>query len=259
MKKIASLQNPQIKGIKRLRKSSERKEKNKILIEGHKEIQLAQDSGLVLETLVFSPEFAKDKSPDTLLTREVIEVSPAVFKSIAYREHPDGFLGVAKPQYLALGDIKLSDSPLLVVLETVEKPGNLGAILRTADAVKADAVIICDSQTDIYNPNVIRASLGTIFTNQVVAGITANTIEWLREKGIRAYATTPDTNKIYTDAEYLGPSAIIIGAEHDGLSQDWLKAAYQKIKIPIRGKIDSLNASVSAAVVLYEVLRQRSK
>lgn len=255
---ITSPSNPKIKEVIKLRKSGERQKQDLIVIEGLKEIDMAVQAGIMPQTLFYSPDYAREnRLPATVMNQEELVVAAHVFDKISWREHPDGFLVLARPRYLELEDIKLSKDPLLVVLEGLEKPGNLGAILRTADAAGVDAVIISDPQTDIYNPNVIRASLGTVFSNQVVVADRDRVAEWLKSKKIKIYATTPAVDTYYTEAEFTMSSAILIGAEHEGLSRQWLKLADEKIRIPMQGKIDSLNASVSAAIVIFEAIRQR--
>lgn len=252
---ISSLQNAQIKEIVRLRKTSHRKKADLIIVEGSEEIAMAGKAGLKIRQLFFCPEF--NGRPFSRVAGENIQTTPEVFRKISQRENPDGMLALIEPRYKDLADVKLSQNPLLVVIESVEKPGNLGAILRTADACGADAVIINEPQTDIYNPNVIRASIGAVFTNQVVIADQITTRDWLKQKEIVTYATTPSAKKNYTDASLSRSAAILIGSEPDGLSRFWLEAAQEKILIPMLGRINSLNASVSAAIVLYEAQRQR--
>ena len=153
--------------------------------------------------------------------------------------------------------MKLSADPLILVIEGVEKPGNLGAMLRTCDAVHVDAVIVCDTKTDIYNPNAIRSSIGTVFTNQIAVATTSDVIEYLREKGLTTYAADLTASESYYQKDFVRPSAIIVGDEATGLSAEWVEAADDRIKIPMLGRIDSLNVSVSAAVLLYEAIRQK--
>lgn len=260
MKTINSLQNSQIKELVKLRKASERRKRGEILIEGYKEIKLAQDSGQITLRLFYCDEYAQGKfSPDTLMTKETFELSSAVFDKISYRDNPDGFLAVISRPENYLTGIKLTkDRPaLIIVLESVEKPGNLGAILRTADAAGVDAVIVCDTQTDIYNPNVIRSSLGTLFTVPVAIASNREALEWLKENEIKILAATPEADDIYSDQNMAKALAIVVGAEHDGLSEFWLSQADILVKLPMLGKIDSLNASVSTAILTYEALRQR--
>jgi TrmH family RNA methyltransferase len=252
---ITSLHNTQIKEIIRLRKTSHRKKADLILVEGGEEIAMAGKAAFKIRQLFFCPEFngrALNRGAD-----ENIQTTPEVFRKISLRENPDGMLALIEPRYKNLAEVKLSQNPLLVIVESVEKPGNLGAILRTADACGADAVIINEPQTDIYNPNVIRASIGAVFTNQVVIAEQAMTRDWLEQKKIVTYATTPSAKTKYTDAALNRPAAILIGSEPVGLSGFWLEAAQEKILIPMLGRINSLNASVSAAIVLYEAQRQR--
>ncbi|MFH1744776.1 MAG: TrmH family RNA methyltransferase [bacterium] len=257
MKKITSLQNEEIKKIIKLKKARERAKLNLIIIEGKKELSLARIGGMKIEKIYFCPDYAgKMKFSEK---EELIELEKNIFDKISFRENPDGVIALASPRRLSLENIDLSANPLLVILENIEKPGNLGAILRSADAARADAVIVCGDKCDIYNPNVIRASLGTVFTNQVATCSTSEVIEWLKEKEIKIFAAFPGADKIYTKADYDSPSAIVVGTEHEGLSNIWAREFTEKIKIPMLGKIDSLNASVSTAVILFEALRQRAQ
>ena len=255
---ITSAQNPKIKEIIRLRKPRERRKENLIIIEGRQEIELARQAGLEIVELFYCQDFAGSKKIAGLSEEIITPVVPAVFEKISYRENPDGFLVLARLKYLELGKIKLSQKPLIIILESLEKPGNLGAILRSADAAGVDAVIVADPKTDIYNPNVMRASLGTVFTNQVAAASTEEARNWLAKNKIKSLAATPEAKKIYTEADYKGAVAIIMGEEHPGLSKDWLEKVDEKIKIPMRGKIDSLNVSASTAIILFEAVRQRT-
>lgn len=255
---ITSVQNERIKEIIRLRKPRERRKQDLIIIEGRQEIELARQAGLEIVELFYCQDFAGNKKIVSLPEEIITPVVPAVFEKISYRENPDGFLALARPKYLELEKIKLSKNPLVIILESLEKPGNLGAILRSADAAGADAVIVANPKTDIYNPNVIRASLGTIFTNQVAVGGVEEIKQWLAKNKIKSLAATPEAKKIYTEADYKGAVAIIMGEEHPGLSKDWLEKVDEKIKIPMRGKIDSLNVSASTAIILFEAVRQRT-
>lgn len=255
---ITSTTNSQIKNIIRLRKTSERKKQNLIIIEGHHEIEIALESGIIIDSFYHSKDYnKKNLKIFNDLKNKMTNVSHDVFSKISYRENPDGFLAIAKRPEANLDKIKLGKNPLVIVLESVEKPGNLGAISRTVDAAGADALIISNPKTDIYNPNVIRSSLGTVFTNQIATGTNEKIIEWLSKNKVKTFAATPDTDKIYTNVDFSGPTAIIIGTEHEGLSNTWIQAADTKIKIPMNGKIDSLNASVSAGIILFEAKRQR--
>lgn len=261
MEKITSLQNPKIKNIAKLSKNKERKEQNLFIIEGARELSLALSANYIPETIFVCPELLKKGEYPNILddipTASKYEVSEAIFQKIAYREGSDGLLSLLHPHSHQLSDLKLSENPFIIVLEAVEKPGNLGAILRTADAAQADAVIICDPLVDIYNPNVIRSSVGCLFTVQTAACSSEEALEWLNEKGIKSYAAELTTSQWYQDTDFTAPSAIVMGTEADGLTNFWLRNAGARVKIPMRGKIDSLNVSVSTAVLTFEAMRQR--
>ncbi|MDP2423548.1 MAG: RNA methyltransferase [Bacteroidales bacterium] len=259
--KIESLQNPRVKLWIKLHKPRDRRKTGRILIEGLREISMALTHGIEIENLIISStglQLLNEPAIQKLIpTVECIEVSDVVFSKITYREQSDGLLVVARPLYLKLEDLKLSTNPILVILESVEKPGNLGAILRTADAANADAMIICDPATDIYNPNVIRSSLGCIFSMPLVACTSSEAFEWIKTHNIKSFAATLNASSWYHQADMTGPSAIVMGAEAGGLSDFWLKNAACRIKIPMLGKVDSLNVSTSTAIILFEALRQR--
>jgi RNA methyltransferase, TrmH family len=224
------------------------------MIEGRQEIQMAVASGIEISELYFCPDFGADK--DEVLAVEKFDLTKDLFSKISLRENPDGYIALASLKTKSLEDIDISRDSLLIVLEGLEKPGNIGAIMRTADAVKADAVIICDPKADIYSPNSIRSGLGTVFSNQVILCSSVQAVNWLKAKGINIYSALPAADKIYWEQDYTGASAIVIGTEHEGLSEIW-KTDTIPVKIPMGGKIDSLNASVSAAVILFEAARQR--
>lgn len=259
---ITSTQNPAIKTILLLQeKPRARKENNLIVIEGIREVRLALFAGFEITTIYYCPAVMGDEMLDELSTipeKDRIEVSEMVFSKIAYREGSGGMIALARPRILKLKDLLLGESPLILVLESVEKPGNLGALLRTADAANLDAVIVCDPQTDIFNPNAIRSSLGCIFTMPVVTASSQETIHWLREKKICTYGTALTATENYHESDFRIPSAIIMGSEAKGLSNTWLEQADKLIKIPMTGKIDSMNVSASAAIVVFEAKRQRS-
>jgi TrmH family RNA methyltransferase len=188
----------------------------------------------------------------------IANVATDVFKKITYRESPDGYIAIFLAKNLSLADIKLSERPLVLVVEGAEKPGNFGAILRTADAAGVDAVIVNDPQLDIYHPNAIRASIGAAFDRQIAIATREETIAWLAAHNIISYATSKKANKIYTDFDFTGGAAFILGAEHSGLSEEWKESADEFITIPMTGIVDSLNLSASAAILLFEAVRQRS-
>ena len=260
---ISSPQNPKIKALKKLDKSAERREQGVFVIEGMRELCLADWAGyeitqaFICEELIVSDEvynIGKCKLEGT----EVFTITKEVYESIAYRGTTEGVIATAHPKLHSLDDLKLSADPLILVIEGVEKPGNLGAMLRTCDAVHVDAVIVCDTKTDIYNPNAIRSSIGTVFTNQIAVASTSDVIEFVKEKGITSYAADLTATESYYQKNFAQPTAIIVGDEATGLSDEWVQAADNRIKIPMLGRIDSLNVSVSAAVLLYEAIRQRN-
>lgn len=256
--KINSLQNEKIKNIVKLRDTGrERKRQGLFLIEGLREINLALAAEVKIVNLFYCADYGKQRL--ALADEKIIEVAKKVFTKISYRENPDGFLAVAKIKELKLKNIKLSDRPLLIILEAVEKPGNLGAILRTADAAGADAVIINDPKIDIYNPNVIRASRGAVFIAPTVLSSINEAVNFCKKNKIKILAAAPLAKKLYTEINYNTGCAVVLGAEDRGLSEKWLEAAAEKIRINMRGQIDSLNVSVSAAIILFEAVRQREK
>lgn len=260
---ITSLQNPSVKNIVKLAKSRERKEQQLFVIEGARELSLALQSDYIVESVYVCLEmFEKTKYPgvlDSMEEKNIFEISPEVFGKIAYRENSDGVVAIAKPRLHTLESIKLSGNPFVIVLEAVEKPGNLGAILRTADAAAVDAVVVCDPQTDLYNPNVVRSSVGGIFTVQTAVCSSADAAAWLKANNISSYAAELQAAEFYQDIDFRMPSAIVMGTEAEGLTGFWLKNATKRIKIPMRGKIDSLNVSVSTAVLTFEAMRQRGE
>jgi TrmH family RNA methyltransferase len=188
----------------------------------------------------------------------VFELTKDAFAKVAYRERPDGLLAVAPQWKRALADLALPAEPLLLVVEAIEKPGNLGTILRSADAAGCDAVIVCDPVTDIFNPNVVRASTGVLFSVPLAVEESARVLAWLREKKIRAIATTPAAEKIYTDADLRGPLAVVMGSEQFGLSEFWLKNCDLSVRIPMAGQADSLNVAMATIIALFEAVRQRN-
>lgn len=261
MEKITSLQNPRIKNIVKLAKSKERREQGLFVIEGARELTLALSSGYKIETVFLCPDlFSKTNYPDVLSDipeEQIIEVSQSVFDKVAYREGSDGIIATAYTKTHNLENLALSLNPFIIVLEAVEKPGNLGAILRTADASQAEAVIICDPATDLYNPNTIRSSVGCLFTVPTAVCSSQDALDFLHQKEIKSFAAELQAAKWYHNTDFTQPSAIIMGTEADGLSNFWLENADARIKIPMRGKIDSLNVSVSTAILTFEAMRQR--
>ncbi|MCF0200697.1 MAG: RNA methyltransferase [Bacteroidales bacterium] len=252
---ITSKTNPKIKNIVKLQKASERREQNLIIIEGQREIERAQKCGFEIEQLYVCQSLLRE--PLRISAHFTEEVSEEVFDKIAYREGSDGLLALARPKYKTLKEFKPKKDALVIVLETVEKPGNLGAIMRTADAAGVDAVIVADPATDIFNPNAIRASVGCIFSVPVYACSTDDCIKWLKDNGIKIYCTYLKASIDYLDADFRGASAIVMGTEATGISDAWVEAADQNIIIPMNGIADSLNVSVTTAIVTFEAVRQR--
>jgi TrmH family RNA methyltransferase len=187
----------------------------------------------------------------------ITEVTEIVYRKIAYRDSSNGIVAVVEPSEKKLDDIKLGDNPFIIIIESVEKPGNLGAILRTADASRADAVIVCDTQTDIFNPNVIRSSIGCVFTQQIALAGTAEVILWLKKNCIKSYASSLSANVFYQNIDFTKACAVVMGTESTGLTDKWTNNCDEMIKIPMRGKIDSLNVSTSTAILAFEAMRQR--
>lgn len=258
---ITSLQNPAIKNIVKLSKTKERREQQLFVIEGARELSLALQSNYQMESVYVCREmYSHSKYPNLLHALPgniVFDISPAVFEKIAYRENSDGIVTLAKPKMHRLSDIRLSENPFLILLESVEKPGNLGAILRTADAAAVDAVIVCDPQTDLYNPNVVRSGVGGLFAVQTAVCTSEEALDWLQNNKIAVYAAELQAAEFYQNIDFKLPSAIVMGTEAEGLTDFWLNNATKRIKIPMRGKIDSLNVSVSTAILTFEAMRQR--
>jgi TrmH family RNA methyltransferase len=256
---ITSLQNPKIKHLIALEKPRERKKEGLFVVEGRKEITLALRGGYNIRTLFYcedliNPDDLQALAPDPKVP---LPVSREVYDRIAVRENSGGVIAVAQQKDHSLSGVRLSPNPLVLVLESVEKPGNLGAVLRTADAGGIDAVIICDPRTDFYNPNVIRSSVGCVFTTQTASASSAQTLQWLRDNNIRVYSTYLRASRPYHTVDYTLPTAIVMGTEATGLSDTWVTSDQNPIIIPMRGQIDSMNVSTAAAVVLFEALRQR--
>jgi TrmH family RNA methyltransferase len=237
---------------------------NLFVIEGYREIIRAMASGIEIKELYVCQELDRiGRSQDLMLQdirMQVIEVGKNAFARIAYREGSDGLIALAVPRNLGLPELKLSREPLILILESVEKPGNLGAIMRTADAADIDAVIVCDPLTDIYNPNAIRSGVGCIFTRQVVTCTSTEALDWLHNQKFHIFAAAlSEKALVYHQIDYHGPTAIVMGTEATGLSREWLDKADAQIIIPMKGIADSLNVSTSAAVIVFEAVRQREK
>lgn len=255
---VTSAQNPRIKALMALDKQRERRNTGLFLAEGFQEVNHALRAGYLIDTLVTCPSIADYRRPDTgQQIFQELEVPNDLFSRLAVRENTGGLLAVMKMKAHDISTLHLSDKPLVLVLEAVEKPGNLGAILRTADAAGLDAVIVCDPSTDVYNPNVVRSSVGCLFTVPLAVASSGEAFEWLRHRNIRILATHLNAAVPYHTVDYRLPSAIVMGTESTGLSDFWWKAADERIIIPMRGANDSLNVSTAAAVVIFEAVRQR--
>ena len=283
VEKISSLQNPRIKQLVKLRDRRSRDEAGVFLVEGYREIRRALEKQVALTELYVSPEWFLGENEPALIAQaqaagaQVFELTKATFAKVAYRERPDGLLAVAPQWRKTLADLDAivgrglppkgsgdvgrearPTFPFLLVVEAIEKPGNLGTILRSADAAGCDAVIVCDPVTDIFNPNVVRASTGVLFSVPLVVAESAEVHAWLSQRKIRTIATTPAAETLYTEADLRGPLAVIMGSEQYGLSDFWLKHADLPVRIPMAGQADSLNVAMATIITLFEAVRQRS-
>ena len=260
MTKIESLQNQKIKDVVKLRDRRARDETGFFLIEGFRELKRAVDAGRKIEALFYCPEFFLGTNEQTLIrdTQAILfECSASVFSKISYRDRPDGLLAVAPQVHLHLADLQLSKIPFLLVAEGIEKPGNLGTILRSCDAAGVDAVIVCDPTTDIHNPNVVRSSIGTLFTLPIFTASKAEVFHFLQKNQIAIVAATPHAQLKFFEVDLKVPLAIVVGTEQYGLSEQWMKKADISVKIPMFGMADSLNVASATTLLLYEVIRQR--
>ncbi|MBI5149975.1 MAG: RNA methyltransferase [Candidatus Omnitrophica bacterium] len=264
--KITSLTNPRVKELVRLRTGGYRKSSGLTVVDGPREVLRALEGGVKFREFYLCPELLgpgeEEKQLKVRLSGAdvpVFEVTKIVFAKIAYGDRQEGILGICEIPHRSLTGFQLQSNPLVVVIEHVEKPGNLGAILRTCDGAGVDGVLVCDSQTDLYNPNVIRASVGTIFTVAAVQCSNDEALRFLRNKGIKICTASPQAQTIYTQMDFSGPVAVVLGSEQEGLSDFWEKNADRLVKIPMFGAADSLNVSTSAAILIYEVVRQRSR
>lgn len=264
---INSLQNPKIKQIVKLRDRRDRDTSQLFIIEGYRELLRAIEKEHFLNSLFICPELFLGSNEWTLIEKiknsgtEIYACSASVFDKISYRDRPDGLVAIApqtKKSLLDLEKILIEKScPLIVVAEAIEKPGNLGTILRSSDAVGLDALIVCDRCTDIHNPNVVRASVGTLFTVPIIEASSADTIVWLKSRGIKILAATPSATAEFTEVDMKVPLAIAVGTEQLGLSKQWMDEADLRVKIPMCGVADSLNVAMATTLLMYEALRQR--
>ena len=266
---ITSLQNPKVKQVVKLTDRKERNATGQFLIEGYRELKRAADGHVGFQALFICPQLFLGINENDLIDQirnqgvEVIVCSQQAFQKISYRDRPDGMLAIAVQMQHCLKDLigKLSvkKDPFLIVAEAIEKPGNLGTILRSADAAGVDAVIVCDRCTDIYNPNVVRASVGTLFTLPVVEASSVDTLRFLKEQKIKVVAASPSAQQTFTSANLTGGIAIAVGTEQLGLSETWMKSADLKVSIPMYGVADSLNVATATTLLLYEAIRQRKR
>lgn len=259
---LTSLQNPRVKDLVKLRQRRPRDERGVVLIEGYAAVRLALETHQAISEFYYCPELYLGSNEPALVERAraagaaVYQTTPEVFTKIAYRDRPEGLIAVAAQFRHTLADLEVTPHSLFLVAEAIEKPGNLGTMLRTADAAGA-AVIVCDPITDAFNPNVVRASIGTLFTTPIAHADTKSFFEWKAKTGVKLIATTPSAATPFTDIDLTGPVALAVGTEQVGLPQNWIDQADERVIIPMYGQADSLNAAASATLILYEAVRQR--
>lgn len=264
---LSSVQNPRIKEVIHLKERRERDKTGLFIIEGYRELLRAVDANVPINQLFFCEELFLGSNEGALIARlrmrgaQLFACTETVFRKLSYRDRPDGLVAIAPQQHRTLQDLQgqLSEvtSPFLVVAEAIEKPGNLGTILRSSDAVGVDALIVCDRCTDTHNPNVVRASVGTLFTVPVIESEGQATLQWLKERNIAILAATPSAELEFTEVDMTKPLAIVVGTEQLGLSELWMKNATIQVRIPMQGVADSLNVAMATTLLLYEALRQR--
>lgn len=260
MKQITSVQNPYIKSLVQLQEKAKiRKQTGTFLVEGQREIELALKGGYEIESILICYELGQLSENLSIRKSEIelIEISKEVYQKLAYRDTTEGILAVLKTKSLALSNLKLSKNPLILVGESLEKPGNVGAILRTADAANVDAVILANPKSDVYNPNIVRSSVGCLFTRQIAVGTTEEVIAYLKSHNINIYSATLQDATEYHTQNFTMPTALVVGTEATGLSEKWRTESNKNIIIPMQGVIDSMNVSVAAAILLFEAKRQR--
>jgi TrmH family RNA methyltransferase len=264
VERITSLQNPRIKNLVRLRDRKPRDEQRIFLAEGFRAVTRALEQKVPIREFYFAPDWFLGTNETELIDRaattgaRLFELTKSAFAKIAYRDRPEGILAIIDQWQTSLSDLTLGDPPFLLVVESIEKPGNLGTILRSADAAGVDAVIVCDPVTDLFNPNVVRSSTGVLFAVDFAVATTNTILPWLRERNIRITAATPHTENLYTLADLTGPLAIVMGSEQHGLSDTWLEVCDQPVRIPMAGQADSINVAMATLVTLFEAVRQRN-
>jgi RNA methyltransferase, TrmH family len=262
---IASPQNDRIKNIVKLRNRRERDKQQMMVVEGYRSLLRASNNHIDFAEFYFCRDFFMGENEDSLIElyrsrgTKIIEVTKIVFEKISYRDRPEGLLGVAPYFNKSLNDLTFKEEPFLVVAQAIEKPGNLGTIIRSTDGTGADALILCDRCTDLFNPNVITASTGICFALPVIETSSADCLTYLKENNITILSATPSADTLYTDVDMTGPVAVIVGTEQYGLTDEWLRESTINVKIPMLGQADSLNVSTATTLLLYEAVRQREK
>jgi TrmH family RNA methyltransferase len=266
---LTSIHNPRIKAVLKLWDRRTRDKTNQFIIEGYRELLRATDSNLPIDELYICQELFLGSNESALIHRlqvagtKVFPCSEVVFRKISYRDRPDGLIAVAHQKHLNLTDLdrllSTKKAPFLVVAEAIEKPGNLGTILRSSDAVGIDALIVCDRCTDVFNPNVVRASVGTLFMVPVIEASSGETVKWLKERRIAIMAATPQAEREFTEVNMRVPLAIVVGTEQLGLTDQWMEQADLQVRIPMAGVADSLNVAMATTILLYEAVRQRNE
>ena len=261
-KHISSVQNPWIKKLVQIQeKSKERKKSGLFLVEGVREVSIALQAGYEIESLIYCPELTDKQNADVVLSqiaeKQRVSVTKEVYQKLAYREKTEGIIALGHAKKHDLEGLELPENPLILVAESIEKPGNIGALLRTADAAAVDAVILADPKTDLYNPNVVRSSVGGVFTNQIATASSMQVIDFLKEKNIAIFSAILQEAEDYSLQNYKQGSAIVVGTEATGLSEVWREHSTQHIIVPMEGIIDSMNVSVAASILIFEAKRQR--
>jgi len=260
---LTSLKNPKVKYVYKLRNRRFREKEQKTLLEGYRELTRSSEYGMKVLEVYYCPSMFLGENEFPLLESlreqgiKTYEVTEPILEKIAYRERPEGLIAIAQIQSHTLEDIPVVENGLYLIAESIEKPGNLGSILRSADASGVNGIILCDKCTDIYNPNVIRASTGALFSVPLAECTAQEAYDWVRENNIKVLAATPHTDNIHTDADMTQSVAIAVGTEQSGLTDFWMNEADIKVKIPMLGKIDSLNVATATTIMLYEAARQR--
>ena len=262
---ITSLQNDRVKNVVKLRNRRDRDKQQSMLIEGYRSLLRASNNNIAVSEFFYCPDYFIGENEYKLIDlykergARIIEVNKHVFQKMSYRDRPEGLLGVAPYFSKTLEDLELSDPPFLVVAQSIEKPGNLGTIIRSTDGTGADGLILCDRCTDLFNPNVITASTGICFALPIVETSTEDCLKFLKEKNIAILSATPHADVFYTDVDMTQPTAVIVGAEQYGLTDEWMKESTINVKIPMLGQADSLNVATATTLLLYEALRQRQQ